>query len=373
MGVYRHGTKRLDTIGGMTYMPTTLPRPRRVTIAQVAEASGVARATAAFVISGRAPELRIAQKTIDRVNGVAKKLGYVPNQLARGMITGRSHVVGVILGGVWGKFGQYAIEGVREVLDAHRYLPFLTIHSWSEERERHELDMLMRMRVDGVIAMPQITSRKECYAALARQKVPLVFFGDVPFDMPKAHVVAWDPRPAMDRLVEHIRGLGCRKIGFVGERFFKYTALRYTAYRQALKRHGLEHDAKWETWAEVGDTEEGEQLDWGRRIAKLRGRPDALVALNDNCGLKMLHSLQAAGVRVPDDVKIGCLGDTIETVEQSAQLTAIREPIREIGRAAAQLVIEAIEKPKLRPQERLIEATELVVRPSTAGVAESSR
>lgn len=148
----------------MTYLPAILPRPRRVTISQVAEAAGVARATAAFVISGRAPELRIAQKAIDRVNAVAKKLGYVPNQLARGMITGRSHVVGVILGGVWGKFGQYVIEAVREVLDAQGYLPFLTIHSWSEHRERRELDMLMRMRVDGVIAMPQITSRKECDA-----------------------------------------------------------------------------------------------------------------------------------------------------------------------------------------------------------------
>ncbi|MFN5755660.1 MAG: LacI family DNA-binding transcriptional regulator [Planctomycetia bacterium] len=98
----------------MTYLPAILPRPRRVTISQVAEAAGVARATAAFVISGRAPELRIAQKAIDRVNAVAKKLGYVPNQLARGMITGRSHVVGVILGGVWGKFGQYVIEAIEK-------------------------------------------------------------------------------------------------------------------------------------------------------------------------------------------------------------------------------------------------------------------
>ena len=150
-------------------------RHKRVTISQVAAEAGVARATAAFVISGRATELRISPQTIARVKAVADKLGYVPNQLARGMITGRTQVIGVILGGVWGKFGQYAIEGVQEVLDAHHYLPFLTIHSWSEERERHELDMLMRMRVDGVIAMPQITSRKECYAALARQKVPSTF------------------------------------------------------------------------------------------------------------------------------------------------------------------------------------------------------
>lgn len=342
-------------------------RPRRVTISQVAEAAGVARATAAFVISGRAPELRIAQKTIDRVTAVAKRLGYVPNQLARGMITGRSQVVGVILGGVWGKFGQYAIEGVREALDAHGYLPFLTIHSWSEERERHELDTLMRMRVDGVIAMPQITSRRDCYASLARQRVPLVFFGDVPFDMPKAHVAAWDPRPAMDRLLDHLRSLGCRRIGFVGERFFKYTSLRYAAFRQAIQKHKLKHDQQWETWAEVGDPDEAEKLDWGERFLKLRGRPDAIVALNDNCGLKMLHSLRAAGVGVPGDVRLACLGDTIEMVEQSAELTAIREPIREIGRAAAALVIEAIENPKLGPQERLIDTAELVVRPSTAG------
>jgi LacI family transcriptional regulator len=342
--------------------PASAPRPRRVTISQVAEASGVARATAAFVISGRAPELRIAQKTIDRVNAVAKRLGYVPNQLARGMITGRSHVVGVILGGVWGKFGQYAIEGIRGVLDAHGYLPFLTIHSWSEEREQRELDMLMRMRADGVIAMPQITSRKECYASLAKQRVPIVFFGDAPFDMPKAHVAAWDPGSAMERLLSHLADTGCRRIGFVGERFFKYTALRHAAFRKAVKKLGLDHDPKWDTWAEVGDPEE---VDWGRRFAALRSRPDGLVALNDNCGLRMLHSLRSCGVRVPEDVRIACLGDTIETVEQSAQLTAIREPIREIGRAAAELVIEAIENPKLRPQERLIAADDLVVRPST--------
>ena len=350
--------------------PPTANRPRRVTITQVAEASGVARATAAFVISGRAPELRISPKTIERVQAVAKRLGYVPNNLARGMITGRSHVVGVILGGVWGKFGQYAIEGIRGVLDAHGYLPFLTIHSWSEDREQRELDMLMRMRVDGVIAMPQLMSRKDCYTSLTKQRVPIVFFGDVPFDMPKAHVAAWDSGPAMQRLVAHLADIGCRRIGFVGERFFKHTSLRHVAFRKAVKQLGLEHDPKWDTWAEVGDPED---VDWGRRFAALRRKPDALVALNDNCGLKMLHSLRAAGVRVPEDIRIACMGDTIETVEQSAQLTAIREPVREIGRVAAELVIEAIKNPKLRPQERLVDSAELVVRPSTVGMADGPR
>lgn len=359
-----HAPAPLDTIFVMTYLPATLPRPRRVTIAQVAEAAGVARATAAFVISGRAPELRIAQKTIDRVNGVAKKLGYVPNQLARGMITGRSHVVGVILGGVWGKFGQYAIEGVREVLDAHRYLPFLTIHSWSEERERHELDMLMRMRVDGVIAMPQITSRKECYESLMRQQVPVVFFGDVPFDMPDALVAAWDVRSAMRRLLEHLVAQGCRRISLVGERFFKYSRERYQVFKQTVAELGLEHDATWDTWAEVGDPEEP---DWGWAIAVRQSRPDAIVALNDNCGLRMIESLRRHGVRVPDDIRVAALGDTIETVEATAQLTSIREPIREIGRAAAQLVVDALRDPAVTPRERLVADAELVVRMSSGG------
>ena len=120
----------------------------------------------------------------------------------------------------------------------------------------------------------------------------------------------------------------------------------------------------------MGDPED---VDWGRRFAALRRKPDALVALNDNCGLKMLHSLRAAGVRVPEDIRIACMGDTIETVEQSAQLTAIREPVCEIGRVAAELVIEAIKNPKLRPQERLVDSAELVVRPSTVGMADEHR
>ncbi|MEI7781723.1 MAG: LacI family DNA-binding transcriptional regulator [Planctomycetota bacterium] len=337
-------------------------RHKRVTISQVAEEAGVARATAAFVISGRAEQLRISQQTIKRVQAVAKRLGYVPNQLARGMITGRTQVVGVILGGVWGKFGQYAIEGIREVLDAEGYTPFLTIHSWDEAREAREIDTLLRMRVDGVIVMPQITSRKDCYEPLVKQQVPVVFFGDVPFDIPGALVAAWDVRPALRLLLEHLAGRGCRRIGLVGERYFKFSRERYQVFKKTIRALGLTHDPKWDIWAEVGDPEHPE---WGQAIVAMPDRPDAIVALNDNSGLQMLGSLRRHGLRVPEDIRIAALGDTIETVEASAQLTAIREPVREIGRAAATLVLEAIRDPALPPTERLVDTAELIVRMST--------
>ena len=340
--------------------------PRRVTISEVAAAAGVARATAAFVINGRAGAMRISPGTTARVQDAAARLGYVPNQIARGMITGRTQVIGVILGGVWGKFGQLAIEGIREVLERRHYLPLLSIHSWDGERERRELDTLMRMRVDGVIAMPQPGSRRECYAALLRQRVPLVFFGDAPADMADAPLAAWDPRPAMLALVGHLRDRGCRRIGLVAENFFGMTALRETAFREALARFGLEHDPAWDTRAGVGDGRDVAELDWGRRFRGLERKPDALVAINDNCGLRMLHSLRAAGVRVPGDVRIACLGDTIEAVEQSAELTAIREPVREIGRLAAELVFRAIDDPAAAPRVECVTAAELVVRRSTA-------
>jgi LacI family transcriptional regulator len=141
-------------------------------------------------------------------------------------------------------------------------------------------------------------------------------------------------------------------------------------FTETIRELGLEHDPRWDTWAEVGDPEHPK---WAQAIAAMPDRPDSIIALNDNCGLKMLHSLRAAGVRVPEDVRVACMGDTIETVEQSAQLTAIREPVREIGRVAAELVIEAIKNPKLRPQERLVDSAELVVRPSTVGMADEHR
>lgn len=339
-------------------------RHKRVTISQVAAEAGVARATAAFVISGRATELRISPQTIERVRAVAERLGYVPNHLARGMITGRTQVIGVILGGVWGKFGQLAIEGIRDVLDTEGYTPFLSIHSWDEAREAREIDTLLRMRVDGVIVMPQMTSRKECYEPLVRQHVPVVFFGDVPFDMSEALVAAWDVRPAMRRLLEHLASQGCRRISLVGERFFKYSRERYHVFEQTIVDLGLVHDATWDTWAEVGDPVEPE---WGEAIAKNRDRPDAIVALNDNCGLRMLESLQRHGVRVPEDVRMAALGDTIETVEATAKLTAIREPIREIGSLAAQMVVDAIRDPAMAQTPRLIDTAELVVRISSGG------
>lgn len=153
-------------------------------------------------------------------------------------------------------------------------------------------------------------------------------------------------------------------MGQVRGRFFKYSRERYQVFEQTVAELGLEHDATWDTWAEVGDPEEP---DWGRAIAVRQSRPDAIVALNDNRGLRMIESLRRHGVRVPDDIRVAALGDTIETVEATAQFTSIREPIREIGRAAARLVADAFRDPAVTPRERLITAAELVVRMSSGG------
>ena len=107
-------------------------KQRRVTVSDVAAAAGVARSTAAFAISDSGNRVGLSRTTVEKVKAMAKAMNYVPNKMARSLIASRSEVIGVLLAGLWGKYAQKVVEGVREVLDKKGYVPMVTIHSWDK-------------------------------------------------------------------------------------------------------------------------------------------------------------------------------------------------------------------------------------------------
>lgn len=338
-------------------------KPRRVTVSDVAVASGVARATAAFALSGTADRVGLSQETVERIQTIAKAMNYVPNKVARSLIASRSEVVGVLLAGLWGKYAQMVVEGIREVLDENRYVPMVTIHSWDQEREERELDLLLQMRVDAMIVQPQPGSRLESYQSVMANGVPLVFLGDVPDDMPRAHAVVWDGNAAAQAGMEHLLAKGRKRIGFIGQQYpFQYNQARFRGYRDFIQKRNLPKNSNWEIW-------EGMQGGLAAGMAKLysskKDLPDAFLAMNDTCGLDAAEWLLSHGVRIPEDVAIVGLGDYSETVEFNAFLTSVREPLREIGREAARVALQLINKSPKKALRRILPGTELVQRRST--------
>jgi len=338
-------------------------RSKRVTISDVAQAAGVARATAAFALSGTADRVGLSKKTVEKIATIAKAMSYVPNKVARSLIASRSEVIGVLLAGLWGKYAQKIVEGVRDVLEPKGYVPMVTIHSWSEAREIREVDLHLQMRVDAIIVQPQPSSRAEIYQTVTANNVPLVFLGDVPGDMPHASAVVWDGFAGAHRALEHLLAKGRKRIGFIGQRYpFHYNQSRFSGYRKFLKEMGLSHDPGWEIWEEM---EGGLPVAIAEVFSSRKERPDAFLAMNDTCALHAAEWLLANGIRVPQDVAIVGLGDCTETVEFNAFITSVREPLYEMGREAAKLALDLIDHAPRKAVRQIVPGEEIVQRRST--------
>jgi len=338
-------------------------KQKRVTVSDVARAAGVARATAAFALSGTAGRVGLSKATVEKVATIAAAMNYVPNKMARSLIASRSEIIGVLLAGLWGKYAQRVVEGVREILDHRGYVPMVTIHSWDEDRERRELDLLMQLRVDAIIVQPQPTSRAEIYKSVTANNVPLVFLGDAPEDMPGAHAVVWDGRAGVRRAMEHLLSKGRRRIGFIGQQYpFHYNQARFAAYREFIKKHKLPRDERWEIW-------EGMEGGMPPAIADLfdskHNLPDAFLAMNDTCALDVAEWLLERRIKVPGEVAIVGLGDYTETVEFNAFITSVREPMHEMGRAAASLALDLIDHSPKKALRKIVNGEELVERRSS--------
>ena len=339
------------------------PRSKRVTVSDVARAAGVARATAAFALSGTADRVGLSKATVEKIEAIAKAMSYVPNKVARSLISSRSDVIGVLLAGLWGKYAQKIVEGVRDVLEPKGYVPMVTIHSWNEAREMREIDLHLQMRVDAIIVQPQPSSRAEIYKSVTANNVPLVFLGDVPGDMPRANAVVWDGFAGAYRALEHLLAKGRKRIGFIGQRYpFHYNQARFSAYRQFLKEKGLSYNPAWEIWEEM---EGGLTATITEVFSSKKERPDAFLAMNDTCALHAAEWLLANGIRVPEDVAIVGLGDCTETVEFNAFITSVREPLYEMGQEAAKLALSLIEHAPRKVVRQIVPGEEMVQRRST--------
>ena len=338
-------------------------RPLRM--ADVAHNLGLSRATVSYVLSGKAEAAHIPEKTAKRIMAEVKRVNYQPNRLAQSLIMRRTQTIGLLLSGVWGKFGQSIMDGLQPVLDSAGYMPIIAMHRWDDVRERAEVRSLLGLNVDGLIVQPQPKSCRKTYQPLLDAGVPLLFFGDAPRDMPDAHCVAWDSAEAVNVAVGRLVEMGRTKIGFVGVRYpFKYNEDRYEAFCKALKAHGIKLNKKWVAWENIAE-EPGSLLDG--MFAPKGDHPNVIFAMNDSAGLQAIQKLMGRGIRIPVDVAVIGLGDYSESFEFTAVMTAVHEPVAEMGREAGRIILEAIQNRELKPVRHLVGGSTLVRRPSTEG------
>lgn len=333
-----------------------------MSLRHVAERAGVSIKTVSNVVNGY---VHVAPRTRERVQRALDELNYRPNLAARRL---RSASTGLIALAVPEIDSPYFAELARHLVRAAERRGWTVLVDQTDglaDRERLVMDGIRSHLIDGVVFSPLASGREELLTR--RDSTPMVLLGERVFDGPVDHV-AIDNVAAARTAVEHVLGLGRRRVAAIGEqrRESAGTArLRARGYVDALRGAGIEPERRL-----VRFTESYHRADGAAAMADLLdagARPDAVFCFNDLMALGALRSLAERGVRVPDDVAVVGFDDIEDGRYSSPSLTTIRPDKQVIAERAVTLLAGRLDGSDSDAPHEVEAPFELIVRESTVG------
>jgi LacI family transcriptional regulator len=304
----------------------------------------------------------VSTATAKRVLRAADRLGYRPNQLARGLKTNRTATVGVLVPDLTNPLFPPIVRGIEDRLDESNHSALLANTDNDPAREQRGFATLVARQVDGFILA---TARREdpIVRSAAAAGTPLVLVNRTSDDL-LVPSVAPDDYAGIRMAVAHLVALGHRRIAHLaGPQELSTGHQRRAAFLAAMREHGLRADRKLVAVCSAYSEHEGEMA--ASSLLKDGATPfTAVVAANDLIALGCYTALEHRGLVCPTDVSVVGFNDMPFVDRLRPPLTTIRVPQYELGRQAASLLLELLAAPDTA-SKRLLLAPELVIRGST--------
>ena len=341
-------------------MLTPMHRNRRATLADVAVAAGVSRATASRAL-GDSPH--VSKSTRARVWAAAERLSFEPNHLARSLRRGSTMAVGIVVPDVATAFYAAALKGAQERLEDAGYHVLVVNTERAARREREAIRTLGAHRVDGLIV-----ATSGGYEDIG---VPAVFFDNVPAGA-GAGAVALENRSGITQLVEHLaQAHGHRRIGYLGPpdsgplatpSIWPAARERIEAFHLAVGRAELPLPPDY---VRTGDREstEGVARATALEMLDLEQAPTAIVAGTDMLAMGVLGAARERGLEIPRDLALVSFDEPPFADLLDPPVTSLDRHDRELGHRAADLLLTALDGTSGEVREIGVERMPLALRP----------
>lgn len=309
-----------------------------VTIKEIARKLNISKSTVSRALRN-SPE--ISEQTRQRVIELARELNYSPNPIALSLLKNRTHTIGIIVPEIDNPFFSMVISGVDDVAYSRGYHVMIYQSHESYEREQIDVRHIADRRADGLIVSVASQSLNHGhFEELQERGIPLVFF-DRASDKVRTHKVLVDDYEGAFRGTEHLIAQDCRRIAHIaGPMSLTISRNRFNGYRDALAKHKLPFREEWVVSAEYSQSE---GTDRAYQLMALRERPDAIFAASDRIAIGVHWALRQLGYRMPDDVALLGFSDLGISALLDPPLSSIAQPAFEMGRQAAELLLELIE------------------------------
>ncbi len=333
---------------------------KRSTIRDVAARAGVSHQTVSRVINGSP---NVAEATRMRVLGAIGELGYVPSPMARGLISNRTHSLGVVADDISDGFFARLVAGAEA--EARRRGYYLMIGSVEpDDDERGYLRLMLERRVEGLIlARPSVPLTPADLLPARDAGVPLVAVGSS--GLSGFPVVDVDNRQGGYDATRHLLERGHRRIAtIVGPRDWPSAAARLKGYRQALREAGVAEEPALVERASDWGLESGRAA--AARLLERGADFTALFAHSDLIALGAIRQLREVSRRVPDDISVVGYDDLPVADYVEPALTTVHQPMHEVGAIAAGILLDQLAGNAAPPRKSYLLPAVLVVRQSVA-------
>lgn len=335
-------------------------KKKQVTIKDIASKLQISPSTVSRALRDH-PDISL--KTKRSVNWLAEELDYHPDSIAQSLKHCKTNLVGVIVPEIKHNFFSAAISGIEDIAYRTGYTIIVSQSSERYEQECLNIRALISNRIAGLlISISQTTTKSDQFRLLERQKIPFVFFDRVCEDVDASKVIVDDFGGAF-KAVEHLITSGYQKIAHLaGPEHLSISRCRCEGYIAALKKHNIPID---ENFIIPGGLYEEDGASGIQKLYESKTRPDAIFTVNDPVAIGAFEKIRELDLVIPRDIALVGFSNNPTSSLIEPSLTTVRQPAYQVGKRAAELLIEQINNPEDFIPRKEILKTELIIRNST--------
>ncbi|MDN5338496.1 MAG: hypothetical protein PWQ20_1566 [Thermotogaceae bacterium] len=341
-------------------------RKKYITLKDIANMLGVSTTTIHKALKGH-PD--ISPETRDKVLKLVEELGYIKNDTASNLRRSQSNTIAFIVTGISNPFYELVIKGMTHAAEKYGYVLLITnLINNSAKTIRHNIENLLRKRIDGFIIAANILNLDDSDYKKFRIRESCVAFGTV-FPSGKFDIISPDNFKGGYIATKHLIEIGRKKIAMLHSTNFeseKKLKERFQGYIKALKDHSIEFHEELlfvqKLSSEKAYDTQGAYLTIKEKLEEVEF--DGLFCYNDEIAYGAIEAIKEKGLKIPEDIAVVGYDDLEFSHMISPSLTSITFDKYKLGYKTVEMLIERIKNPELEPRTELIDVG-IVVRKST--------
>jgi LacI family transcriptional regulator len=333
----------------------------KITIKDIASAAKVSATAVSMALNSRPG---VSSQTRQRILDIAKKLDYQPNFMARGLVSSRSYIIGLLVNNIADAFYSELAHGIEEKANELGYSLLLCNTNQTLEGEKRSLDTLRAKGVDGVI-IATVTVEAPNISSLIRDRFPFVLINRRSMDPKhdnKMDYVVLDNYECGYKGVKHFYRLGHDRVALItGAQNTSTAVLRTKGAKKALRDHDMELDPK--LVVDCGYTLE-KAYNAAKKLLRMKRRPKAFFAQDDCMALGVREAALGEGMRIPEDVALMGVDDIAMASLTGVDLTTISQKKYEMGVIGVEILVNKINNSTTHMVNKIVLEANLITRKS---------